>query len=107
VAGFHVPGCARCADGILKPAVVFFGGSLPKPVSERARALADAADGALVVGSSLQTYSAFRLARAVAEAGKPLAIVNVGPTRADALATLRIECDAVDVLPAACKRVLA
>jgi NAD-dependent SIR2 family protein deacetylase len=73
------------------------------------RAAADAvaeADALLVVGSSLQVFSAFRLARAAAEAAKPIAILNNGPTRADDLAALRVECDAVEVLPLLAQRVL-
>ena len=59
------------------------------------------ADALLVVGSSLQTFSAFRLARAAAQEGKPIALLNVGPTRADELVPerLRVPCDAVEVLP--------
>ena len=52
-----------------------------------------------MVGSSLQVFSAFRLARAAHQAGKPIAILNVGPTRADELSTLRVGCDAAEVLP--------
>ena len=48
-----------------------------------------------------QVYSAFRIAKAVADAGKPLAILNVGATRADALATLKIEALAGEALPRA------
>lgn len=55
----------------------------------------------LVVGSSLMVFSAFRIAKAVADAGKPLAIANVGPTRADALATLKLEALAGELLPRA------
>jgi NAD-dependent SIR2 family protein deacetylase len=58
-----------------------------------------AADALLVVGSSLQVFSAFRLARAAAQAGTPIAIINVGATRADELSALRVGCDAVEVLP--------
>ena len=52
-----------------------------------------------MLGSSLQVFSAFRLARAAHQAGKPIAILNVGPTRADELSTLRVGCDAAEVLP--------
>ena len=48
-----------------------------------------------------QVYSAFRIAKAVADAGKPVAILNVGATRADALATLKIEALAGEALPRA------
>eukprot|EP00929_Paragymnodinium_shiwhaense_P116135 TRINITY_DN85419_c0_g1_i1.p2 TRINITY_DN85419_c0_g1~~TRINITY_DN85419_c0_g1_i1.p2 ORF type:complete len:308 (-),score=63.92 TRINITY_DN85419_c0_g1_i1:339-1262(-) len=98
--GFAYPSCDKCGDGMLKPAVVFFGGAVPPEVSDRAASMASDADACLIVGSSVQTYSAFRLVRAVAEAGRPVVILNIGPTRADDLSTLRIESDAADVLPA-------
>ena len=47
----------------------------------------------------MQVFSAYRMARQASELGMPIAIVNVGPTRADELAALRIGADAVDVLP--------
>ena len=55
----------------------------------RAMQLAQTCDGLLVVGSSLQVYSAFRLAKAAKAAQAGLAIVGVGPTRADALADIK------------------
>ena len=65
------------------------------------------ADAMLVVGSSVQVYSAFRLVRAVAERGAPVALLNNGPTRADALAALHLHCAAEEVLPALASRLLA
>jgi NAD-dependent SIR2 family protein deacetylase len=44
----------------------------------------------LVVGSSLMVYSGYRFASAMAEAGKPIAAVNLGRTRADDLLTLKV-----------------
>ena len=49
-----------------------------------------ACDGLLVVGSSLMVYSAFRLAKAAVASGAELALVSVGPTRADDLAHLKV-----------------
>lgn len=49
-----------------------------------------ACDMLLVVGSSLMVWSAYRLAVAAKEAGAKLVIVNVGTTRADALADLKV-----------------
>jgi NAD-dependent SIR2 family protein deacetylase len=57
----------------------------------------DEADALLVVGSSLTVWSGFRFAKRAHERGVPIAIVNIGPTRADDLATLKVEerCGAV------------
>jgi NAD-dependent deacetylase sirtuin 4 len=76
---FIIPACEACG-GILKPSVTFFGGSVPQERVQAAAHEVAAADAVLVVGSSLQVYSAFRLAKAAAEAAKPIAILNNGPT---------------------------
>lgn len=89
-AGFRVPECAACG-GILKPNVVFFGESVPAERVARATAWVDECDALLVVGSSLTVWSGYRFARQAVQAGKPLALVTIGPTRADPIATLKIE----------------
>lgn len=90
VGGFRVPECHRCG-GVLKPAVVFFGESVPPEKVTYAMRRVDESDALLVVGSSLTVWSGFRFARRAAERGIPIAIVNIGPTRADDLASLKIE----------------
>ena len=57
----------------------------------RAKQLVEECDGLLVVGSSLMVYSAFRLARAAASSGAQLALLSVGPTRADDLASIKVD----------------
>jgi len=47
-------------------------------------------DAMLVVGSSLMIYSGYRFATAAANAGKPIAAINLGRTRADDLLALKI-----------------
>lgn len=91
VGSFEVPSCDRCGDGVLKPAVVFFGESVPREKVDYAMRRVDEADALLVVGSSLTVWSGYRFARRAAERGIPIAIVNIGPTRADDLATLKVE----------------
>mmetsp|Transcript_31214 Transcript_31214/g.72595 ORF Transcript_31214/g.72595 Transcript_31214/m.72595 type:complete len:227 (-) Transcript_31214:435-1115(-) len=105
IRGLRVPACEVCG-GILKPAVTFFGGSVPNEVVQRARAAVLAADCLLVIGSSLQVFSAFRFARQAAQEKVPIAIINIGETRADDLATMRIECDAVDVMEGVLSRII-
>jgi NAD-dependent SIR2 family protein deacetylase len=88
--GFHVPSCPACG-GLLKPDVVFYGENVPRPrVDEASRHLARA-DAVLVVGSSLMVYSGFRFVEAAARAGKPVAAVNLGRTRADEALALKVE----------------
>jgi NAD+-dependent protein deacetylase sirtuin 4 len=80
---FHVTTCPCCQTGIIKPNVVFFGDSIPKSRLQLCRAAVQAADGLLVVGSSLAVHSAMRHVREMAMVNKPIAIVNVGETRAE------------------------
>lgn len=94
---FRVPDCVACG-GTLMPDVVFFGGSVPR---ERVEACADAiaqADALLAIGSSLQVFSGFRFCRLANELGKPVAIINPGITRADAIAQLKIDADCQGLL---------
>lgn len=64
----------------------------------RALELAGGCDAMLVVGSSLMVYSAFRLAKAAKAAGAHLGVLTAGPTRADALADIKIEALAGEAL---------
>jgi len=88
-AGFDVPDCAFCG-GMLKPDVVFFGESVPKDRVAASFAALEQADAVLVAGSSLMVYSGFRFVQAAAQAGKPIAAINMGRTRADDLFTLKL-----------------
>ncbi|PID61795.1 MAG: NAD-dependent deacetylase [Gammaproteobacteria bacterium] len=98
--GLQLPACEHCG-GVLKPDVVFFGENVPKPVVEEAMNALRAADGLLVVGSSLMVYSGFRFAREAARLGLPIIIVTDGVTRADDLATLRVSGDCGEALTTA------
>ena len=87
--GFDVPPCPYCG-GLLKPDVVFFGESVPEHRVQTAMHALQRSDAMLVVGSSLMVYSGYRFAEAAARAGKPIAAVNLGRTRADELLTLKL-----------------
>jgi NAD-dependent SIR2 family protein deacetylase len=100
VASFSPPSCAACGRAELKPDVVFYGGTIPPRVVAESLALGDAAGAVVVCGSTVSTYSAFRLVRAVAARGRPVAVLTRGATRADALATFKSELDVGDVLAA-------
>jgi len=90
-----VPECARCS-GVLKPNVVFYGSSVHKETVNYLYDRLSQANGVLVVGSSLMVYSSFRFCRYAHENNIPIACVNKGLTRADALFNLKldVECDA-------------
>jgi NAD-dependent SIR2 family protein deacetylase len=87
---FVIPPCRRCG-GVLKPDVVFFGENVPRDRVDAAFGHLDKADAVLIVGSSLMVYSGFRFVERAVSLGKPVAAVNLGRTRADALLTLKTE----------------
>jgi NAD-dependent SIR2 family protein deacetylase len=90
--GFRVIACD--CGGVLKPDVVFFGENVPKERVDATLAALEAARSLLVVGSSLMVFSGYRFVRAAARLGRPIAVVNRGHTRADALATVKLEGEA-------------
>ena len=96
---FSVPACPHCG-GIIKPDVVFFGESVPRDRVEQAMAALKASDGMLVVGSSLMVYSGYRFAQAAARASLPIAAINLGQTRADALLALKVDLPVTQALVA-------
>ena len=90
VAGFHPPRCLVCESDLLKPDVVFFGESVPKPLVEQGFSHVEASAGLVVLGSSLQVMSGYRFVRRAAANGIPVAIVTRGPSRGDEQATIRL-----------------
>ncbi len=100
---FRLPGCP-CCGGDLKPWVVFFGEGVPRGRTRRALELLEEADALLVAGSSLMVWSGYRFVRKAAADGKPVALVNLGATRADADATLKVRGRCGEILPALATR---
>ncbi|MBA5607451.1 NAD-dependent protein deacetylase [Duganella sp. FT3S] len=95
---FRVPDCAQCG-GLLQPDVVFFGDNIPPQRSADALQWMHEADALLVVGSSLMVFSGYRFCRLAAQAGKPVAALNIGKTRADDLLDFKVEAGAQHLLP--------
>ena len=79
---FRVPACEACG-GVLKPAVTFFGDVVPQARKQAALGHATDCNGMLVVGTSLMVWSAYRLVVAAAAKEVPIAVLNLGDTRAD------------------------
>ncbi|THZ77999.1 DHS-like NAD/FAD-binding domain-containing protein [Aureobasidium pullulans] len=69
--------------GILKPNVIMFGESIPDTTKTAAELAIDEASRVLVLGSSLATYSAWRLVKRAREQGMPIGIVNIGGVRGE------------------------
>src|SRR5262249_15845470 len=95
--GFEIPACTHCG-GMLKPDVVFFGDAVPPERVTAAMQAVHQADAMLVIGSSLMVYSGYRFAHAAHKEGKPIAAVNLGRTRADALLSLKVNRPCVAAL---------
>ncbi|KAI0305881.1 DHS-like NAD/FAD-binding domain-containing protein [Multifurca ochricompacta] len=95
---FVVPDCPDCnAEGrrnrscalptcyFMKPDFVFFGETISQVVKDRSYSIVEDADRLFILGTTLATYSAFRLLKHALELRKPVLYLNVGPTRADGL----------------------
>ncbi|KAG9313096.1 DHS-like NAD/FAD-binding domain-containing protein [Chiua virens] len=87
---FVVPECLECrAQGRhntnQKPDLIFFGESIPKPIKDRSFRDVELSDKLFLIGTTLATFSAFRLVKQALDLGKPVLLLNVGPTRADGL----------------------
>ncbi|KAH0413685.1 DHS-like NAD/FAD-binding domain-containing protein, partial [Aureobasidium melanogenum] len=73
----------KSTAGILKPNVIMFGESIPDATKVAAEKAIDEAARILVLGSSLATYSAWRLVKRAREQGMPIGIVNIGGVRGE------------------------
>ncbi|KAF8269824.1 DHS-like NAD/FAD-binding domain-containing protein [Lactarius quietus] len=87
---FVVPHCPDCdAEGrrnsIIKPDFVFFGESISQKVKDHSYNIIENADRLFILGTTVATYSAFRLLKHALELRKPVLYLNVGPTRADGM----------------------
>lgn len=98
---FAMTACPACGDGPLKPDVVFFGESVPRPRVDHCFALVERARSLVVLGSSLTVMSGLRFVHAAARRGLPIAVVTSGPSRADGVAGIRLTGALGEVLPAA------
>lgn len=73
----------KSEGGVLKPAVIMFGESIPAATKVAAEEAVDEAGRVLVIGSSLATYSAWRLVKRAKERRMPIGILNMGGARGE------------------------
>ncbi|MDP5184594.1 NAD-dependent protein deacetylase [Blastococcus sp. BMG 814] len=104
--GFVMVDCLACGRGPLKPDVVFFGETVPRDRVDACFALVDEARALLVLGSSLTVMSGYRFVIRAAKRGIPVAVVNSGPTRGDAKASLKVDAPLGIVLPELARRLV-
>lgn len=97
-AGEEDPDCPDCG-GMLKTSTVMFGEMLPEGEMAKANTFVAAAQAVVAVGSTMGVFPVAHIPIGMALEGKPLVIVNQGPTEADYLATVRLDGAAGDLLP--------
>jgi NAD-dependent deacetylase len=97
-AGEEDPHCPDCG-GLVKTTTVLFGEFLPEDQMRRASMFAAMSDAVLAVGTTLSVYPAADVPLSAVRRGIPMVILNLGPTDHDALATVRLEGRAGEMLP--------
>jgi NAD-dependent SIR2 family protein deacetylase len=102
--GFVMVDCRSCGAGPLKPDVVFFGETVPRPRVDACFELLESSRALLVLGSSLTVMSGYRFVLRAAKLGIPVAVVNLGPTRGDAKTDFRVDAPLGVVLPELVRR---
>lgn len=95
---FRYPSCPGCGSALVKPTVCFFGETVPDKIRDNSFHMVDQSSALLLIGTSLATYSAFRLVKQAVEQKKPVLILNKGPTRADGIVPDKIELGSSEVL---------
>jgi NAD-dependent deacetylase len=90
--------CPRCGER-LRPAVVWFGETLPQVTWNRAQLLCQELDCLLVVGTSATVYPAAGLVELARQCQSAVIVIDPNPGAADDLADIRLAGAAGDVLP--------
>lgn len=98
MAGDLAPECDGCG-GLLKPATVSFGQSMPALAIQAAAEACQDCDVLLAVGSSLVVYPAAAFPEVAKQNGAALVIVNRTPTPLDDLADLVVKDEIGKALP--------
>jgi NAD-dependent SIR2 family protein deacetylase len=102
--GFVMVACRACGREPLKPDVVFFGETVPRDRVDGCFAMVEDAGALLVLGSSLTVMSGYRFVLHAARLGIPVGLVNLGATRGEAKADVRVDAALGTVLPELARR---
>jgi NAD-dependent deacetylase len=97
-AGELAPTCRDCG-GILKPATISFGQSMPAMEMEMAAIVSQQCEVFIAVGSSLVVYPAASFPEIAKQSGAALIIINRTPTPLDSIADLVINEEIGKALP--------
>ncbi|CAF4160245.1 unnamed protein product [Rotaria magnacalcarata] len=95
---FQPPRCPRCS-GRIKPDVTFFGDNVDRRLVDFLKEQLSKSDSVLVAGSSLEVMSSYRFILAAQQLKMPIAIINIGRTRGDHAAQLKISTRCGLILP--------
>jgi len=90
--------CPRCGDR-MRPAVVWFGESLPQETWTRAQRLCMALDCLLVIGTSATVYPAAGLIALARQHGSRVIVIDINAGAASDAADVYLDRSAADVLP--------
>jgi len=82
----------------LKPDIIFFGDSIPRDIVQNVKTNIENSDALLILGTTLTTFSAYRIVLQAIDTKRPIAIINIGETRADKLVNLKVEGRCSDLL---------
>ena len=100
-----MPYCNNCQNeekGFFNPDIVFFGDNVPKSRVEEVYSQLEMSDSLLVIGSSLQVYSGYRFILRAHQLNKPTTIINIGPTRGDKFAQVKLSGNCSEILSKLC-----
>jgi NAD-dependent deacetylase len=86
----EMPKCPKC-DRVIKPAITFFGESLPLEALQQAVTESQKADLMLILGTSLTVYPAASMPEHTLRCGGKIVIVNNQPTPMDDRAIFQFE----------------
>lgn len=88
VSEFRQAACTSCGSLLMKPDVVYFGENVPAQRRDAAFGLLESSRSLLVAGSSLAVMSGYRFMLTALKQGKDVSVMNGGPGRGDAKATV-------------------
>ena len=103
-AGEKAPRCDSCG-GLLKPATISFGQSMPERETAEAFRRSAACDVFIVIGSSLVVYPAAQMPVEAKRAGAKLVIINRDATPCDSMATIVLRAPAGPTMGAILEKV--
>lgn len=83
----------------MKPEIVFFfENNVARSVVELVKQEVETADSLLILGTSLTTFLGYIIVLQVIDAKKPIAIVNIGETRADEHVNIKVQARCGEIL---------